>query len=157
MKLLIPLDGSSGSETALSELKRAGMPRRVEALVLSVADVILPSSAATDPAGPQGMAEQMDKARARAMEAVDQARAVAARGKQKVKTDFPDWTVSAEAFADSPAWGVVRKAEEWKADLIVVGSHNRSALGRLMLGSLSHAPRSASRAVPLARKAHRFT
>ena len=43
----------------------------------------------------------------------------------------------ADAVADSPAWGIVRKAEELKADLIVVGSHDRSAMGRLMLGSVS--------------------
>lgn len=30
-----------------------------------------------------------------------------------------------------------RKADEWKPDLIVLGSHNRSALGRLFLGSVS--------------------
>ena len=37
MKLLIAFDGSSSSETALSELKRAGLPQTAEALVLTVA------------------------------------------------------------------------------------------------------------------------
>ena len=41
------------------------------------------------------------------------------------------------ACADSPAWAVLKKANAWKPDLIVVGSYGRSALGRLMLGSVS--------------------
>ena len=50
-----------------------------------------------------------------------------------------------EAVADSPYWALVKEAERWPADLIVVGSHGRSALGRLILGSVSqhvvsHAP-----------------
>ena len=50
---------------------------------------------------------------------------------------FPGWQVRAEASADSPAWGVIKQADTWHPDLIVVGSHGRSALGRLVLGSVS--------------------
>jgi nucleotide-binding universal stress UspA family protein len=138
MKVLIALDESSNLEAALSDLKRAGMPQRVEALVLSVADVILPSSDQTiDQPPAQWVVEQIEKARARGMEAVERARAIAIRGQHAVKTSFPHWAARAEAVADSPAWAIIGKAEEWDADLIVVGSHDRSALGRLVLGSVS--------------------
>jgi len=138
MRVLIAVDGSSGSEISVSELRRAGMPQAVEAVVLSVADVILPADAETvHQPEPEWLSAAMDHALSQATEAVEQARAVALRAKRTVETAFPHWTVRAEAFADSPAWGVVKKAEEWKADLIVVGSHNRSTLGRLMLGSVS--------------------
>jgi nucleotide-binding universal stress UspA family protein len=138
MRILIALDESSGSETALSDLERAGLPQRVEALLLSVADVILPPTSQTneEPA-PQWVVDQIEKARARGLDAVEQARGVAVRGQRSAQASFPHWTVRAEAAADSPAWGIVRKAEEFKADLIVVGSRDRSALGRLMLGSVS--------------------
>ena len=50
---------------------------------------------------------------------------------------FPEWTVTNEAQADTPHWAIIAKAEEWKPDLMVVGSHGRSALGRAILGSVS--------------------
>jgi nucleotide-binding universal stress UspA family protein len=138
LKILIALEASNGVEAALSDLKSAGMPQHVEALVLSVADVILPS---TDQPGneqtPRSVLDQIEQARAHGLQAVEQARAVAEQGQHSVEAGFPHWTVRAEAVADSPAWAIVRKAEEFQANLIVVGSHNRSALGRLMLGSVS--------------------
>jgi nucleotide-binding universal stress UspA family protein len=138
MQILIALDGSGGSEAPFSDLKRAGLPQHVIALVLSVADVILPNdNPAVDQQTLAWVVNEVQKARARGLEAVERARAVAVRGQRFAQTSFPEWTVHAEAVADSPAWAIVRKAEELKADLIVVGSHNRSALGRLMLGSVS--------------------
>jgi nucleotide-binding universal stress UspA family protein len=137
MKLLIAFDGSSSSETALSELKRAGLPQIAEALVLTVADVILPSAEAVDQPDPEWMAAVLEKAHRRAAEAVEQSHAIALRASKTVQAEFPNWRVRAEACADSPAWGVVKRVEEWKADLVVVGSHNRSALGRLTLGSVA--------------------
>lgn len=138
MRVLIAVDGSSGSEISVSELRRAGMPPAVEALVLSVADVILPADAeSVHQPEPGWLAAAMDHALADATDAVEQARAVALGAKRTIESAFPHWTVHAEACADSPAWGIVKKAEEWKAGLIVVGSHNRSTLGRLMLGSVS--------------------
>ena len=102
-----------------------------EALVLTVADVILPSAEAVDQPDPEWMAAVLEKARRRAAEAVEQSHAIALRASKTVQAEFPNWRVRAEACADSPAWGVVKRVEEWKADLVVVGSHNRSVLGRL--------------------------
>ena len=45
--------------------------------------------------------------------------------------------MTADASCGSPAWELVAKADEWKPDLIVVGSHGRTALGRFVLGSVS--------------------
>jgi nucleotide-binding universal stress UspA family protein len=55
-----------------------------------------------------------------------------------------DVSISTEVLRGSPAQRIVERAEEWGADLIVVGSHGRGFWGRL-LGSVSngvvhHAP-----------------
>jgi nucleotide-binding universal stress UspA family protein len=59
---------------------------------------------------------------------------------------FPDakFTVKTEVLRGPPDQQIIEKAKEWKADLIVVGSHGRGFWGRL-LGSVSngvvhHAP-----------------
>lgn len=51
MRILIAYDGSSGADTALFDLQRAGLPREAEALVISVADVWTFPSSSDDPRG----------------------------------------------------------------------------------------------------------
>jgi nucleotide-binding universal stress UspA family protein len=42
-----------------------------------------------------------------------------------------------ESSQESPAVSILERAIAWPADLIVVGTHGRSALGRVVLGSVS--------------------
>ena len=78
-------------------------------------------------------------------ERLTRARELARSGARRVRALFPGWTVADEAIADSPYWAVVRRADELHADLVVVGSQGRSAVGRAVIGSVSqrvlrHAP-----------------
>ncbi len=145
-KLLAAYDGSECAEGALTELKRCGLPGAVEALVFCVADVLVPPPAQpADARHPEWLVAAVKRMRAEALQAVEQAQATAERGAKTLQTGFPGWKVQAQACADAPGWGIVKKAEEWGADLVVVGSHGRSALGRLILGSVAqtvvgHAP-----------------
>ena len=43
----------------------------------------------------------------------------------------------AAVFAGSPAWVLVNLAVEWKPGLVVLGSQGRSALGRMIFGSVA--------------------
>ena len=144
MKILIAYDGSSCADAALGDLRQAGLPSEASAVILSVADVwvapsldeeVLPQTAGT--AMQERIIAARKQAHDKALQAVEEARTLAVRARERVQTDFPSWHVSAEACADSPAWGVLKKAQEWKPDLIVVGSHGRSALDRIVLGSVS--------------------
>ena len=68
---------------------------------------------------------------------MEEARATALRASKRIQAEHPGWEVRAEACGDSPAWAVIDKAREWKADLVLVGAHGHSGTGRLVLGSVS--------------------
>ena len=138
MKLLIAHDGSSCAKAALHDLKRAGLPREGVATVVSVADLWLPPmEGPADPSVSNKLAAAGQRARDRVAQAIEEARAIAGRACEKLQANLPDWQVHAEACAGSPGWEIIRKADVWKADLIVVGSHGRSTLGQTILGSVS--------------------
>lgn len=137
-RILVAYDGSTCAESVLDDLLKAGLPEEMEAAIISVADVWLPSNPEGAPAPfPESLPEAVRKARAQALTAVEDARALASRASDRLKILFPKWKVEPFACADSPAWGVLNKATEWKADLVALGSHGRSALERLFLGSVS--------------------
>ncbi|HEY9284649.1 MAG TPA: universal stress protein, partial [Pyrinomonadaceae bacterium] len=138
-RVLIAYDGSECSDAALDDLRRAGLPSSAEALVLTVADVIVPPPDEELPGGPAvHIAEVERHAREKAEKATKEARACAARAAERVKADFPGWSVRAEVECDSPPWAVIKTAERLRADLVVVGSHRHAvAGGRLILGSTS--------------------
>ncbi len=140
-KLLIAYDGSECSNAALNDLRRAGLPATVEAVVLTVAYVFLPPPEGEVPDGElvsPGAAEMVRPYQLRSLGAVETALGVAEQGANRLKTDFPGWSVRAEADGDTPSWAVINRADGLKVDLIVVGSHGHSSAGgRLMLGSVS--------------------
>ena len=52
MRILIGYDGSESADAALDDLRRAGLPREVEVLIVSVSDGLVdPSSSIADIAG----------------------------------------------------------------------------------------------------------
>ncbi len=134
MKVLIGYDGSENAERMIEDLKWAGLPDKVNAVILSAADVFLPLP--PEASMPTTIKRSIEKSREHSQEALRVARSLSEHGTQEVKKAFPRWKVSPESCADSPVWALVKKAEEWKADLIVVGAHGHSQLGRF-LGSVS--------------------
>lgn len=140
-KILIAYDGSACSDAALNDLRRAGLPAAVEAVVVTVADIILPpprDELRNAEAHTPHVAEAEQHAQAHAEQAIKEARAVAERAAELLKADFPKWGVQAEVRCDPPAWAVIKMADQSTPDLIVVGSHGHSvAGGRLILGSVS--------------------
>lgn len=142
MKILIGYDGSDCAEAALDDLQRAGLPLEAEAQIISVAEVWLPPP-------PPSSYEILERAKevkvpadfkrvySKGCTAMKEALALAERASDRVKTNFPGWKVSSDSSCGSPAWEVVFRADQWKPDLVVVGSHGRTALGRFVLGSVS--------------------
>jgi len=76
-------------------------------------------------------------AQRQAQHVLNEAKEFANRAKEQVRSYFPHWNVRAETLAGSAALELISKADEWNPDLIVVGSHGRSAINRFILGSVS--------------------
>ena len=140
MKIVIGYDGSPAMDLALQDLRRAGLPSRLEATVLCAADVNVYDEAETEivTASPLPVYSRhlSEDARALKEQALHHADAFAEAGARRVRSIFPMWNVQPAVRTESPAWALVEKADEWKADLIVVGAGGHSSLGRF-LGSVS--------------------
>ena len=141
IKALIAYDGSEGADAALNDLQRAGLGNSVEVIILSVAELWLPPpppSAGPNEAFPLYTPPGLKSARETVAQAIEEVRSLAKGASARVQAVFPSWKVSTEVFTGSPAWEVIKKADKWEPDLVIVGSQGRSALGRLFLGSVSH-------------------
>jgi nucleotide-binding universal stress UspA family protein len=142
MKVLIGYDGSQSADAALVDLQRAGLPKDAEALIVSVADVMMVPKAsayelAADALTSRRAAAGLVYAQRQTERVLLEAKDLASRARDQVRSYFPHWSVRAETLAGSAALELISKANEWKPDLIVVGSHGRSAVSRFILGSVS--------------------
>ena len=142
MKILIGHDGSQSADAALVDLQRAGLPAEAEALVVSVADVMMvPETVGHELAAEALMSRRVASsllyAQRQSERVLNEARDFANRARDQVQNYFPHWSVRAETLAGSAGWELIRKASDWRPDLIVVGSHGRSAVSRFVLGSVS--------------------
>ena len=150
MKLMIAYDGSVYADAALDDLRNAGLPRDAEALIVSVSDGLVGASTPiAEIAGTAYASRRVTSvigvARDRAVQLVAEARQFAAQARRRLLSYFPEWIVRTEVLEGLPSSELLRKAEWWQPDLIIVGSQGRSALGRFFLGSASKAIATASR------------
>lgn len=139
MKILVAYDGSSFAEEAIKDLNRAGLPQEnVEVLLMEVAEVWLPPDNVNENDEPHNfLTEAAHKKILKNQQILAQAALSAQEAGKRIGNMFPNWTVKAKATYGSPAWEILFRADEFKPDLIVVGSHGRSMLGRIWLGSVS--------------------
>ncbi len=126
MKIIIGYDGSDCAKEALLELQRAGLPANAEAKIVTVTED-----------WPLPVVAQANSAQVEPINTEDLASTQAQEAQKKLEELFPSWTITTESGSGSASRVLVKKADEWGADLIVVGSHGRSATGRLVFGSIS--------------------
>ena len=120
MKLLIALDGSAGSDAVLQEVASRPWPAGSECCVLTAIDPFFFTKA------PLVLAEAKKDAQTGLDTSVESLKESGLR-------------LSTEIVMENPRHGIPRAASEWKADLIVMGSHGRGAFGRLLVGSTAQA------------------
>ena len=127
MRILLAVDGSKFSEAAVEALLAQCVRRGTEVAVLYVAEELAAFGY------PAGVCERQKRL----------APALVRRVAEKLRAaGFPVKTLVSEGEA---AAEIVDAATDWRADLIVLGSHGKRGLERFLLGSVSetvarHAP-----------------
>jgi nucleotide-binding universal stress UspA family protein len=128
MKILVAVDGSPSSQAAVAEVARRPWPEKTEVRLLT-ADPPTPSELLPG-ASPSTFDEVVRAQRRVAVENLDKALAVLTEQAPQLSTT----TTLVEGFAKD---AIVTEAENWGADLVVVGSHGYGPIRRFFLGSVS--------------------
>src|SRR5881396_3479176 len=123
MKILLATDGSPCSETAVNEVARRPWPTGSEVKIISAVE--LPTPPASEPwALPPDYFQDIEKA------ARDQAQAALNNASAKCRAGNNQLEVTTVLLEGSPKHVILDEAEQWGADLIVIGSHVYRGLQR---------------------------
>ncbi len=142
-RILIAYDGSDFAAAALNDLPRAGLSRNAEALIVNVQERWLspPSSyEIVDEVFTSSEPSATKPARAKEEPEIQIIQAESPRlGKasKRLASYFPDWNIDTLFLQGSPSYEILRKANEWDANLIVVGSQGNAGTRQFSLGSVS--------------------
>lgn len=134
---MIAYDGSKLADAAIDDLPRAGLPRDSEVLVASVADLSASGPAISEFALLSAASGRVEAVLAKEERVLKEAEDLASKAVDRLRGQFPEWKVRYEILQGKPADELLRKAAQWKPDLIMGGSQGRSAIGRFFLGSVS--------------------
>jgi nucleotide-binding universal stress UspA family protein len=132
MKILLAIDDSVFSKAATEAVLRQAKPQGTEVCVLSVMEPGLLRT--SDEKG--GYYAEID---AEFREATERIKTLVAKTAELLRSKGFKVTSSSSFEWDDPKSKIIDVAAEWKADLIVLGSHGRSGLNRFLMGSVSEA------------------
>jgi len=124
-RILVPVDGSATSNKGLDEAAKLARDSGSRVLLLHVIDDMV---AFSSPDG-AGVNVVLDALRESGKSALAEAAERARRAKLKAET------VLLENATGRVAEAIVDQAKRWRADLIVMGTHGRRGVNRLLLGS----------------------
>jgi nucleotide-binding universal stress UspA family protein len=128
MRILIATDGSNHSEAAIASFLARPWPERSPVLVVSVASVPFP------PITPYAGAVMVN------VDALEQAQTRDAQSvvdRTTARLKSAGFSVEGMVRRGDPRVEVVQAADEWKAGMVIVGSHGRTGIPRWLLGSVA--------------------
>ena len=125
-RILVPLDGSTTAQAGLKEALKMAASGKGAVRLLHVVDDTLVFRLADTGIDPESM---LDELRSYGRQILQKAEKTASGRAVKVETDL------SESLGLSVADAIVRAARRWRADLIVIGTHGRRGMNRLLMGS----------------------
>ncbi|MEF8828681.1 MAG: universal stress protein [Halolamina sp.] len=126
-EVLVPVDGSPQSNDALKHALRNFPDSEITALT-AVDPIAAGYAAAPGPDATSYPGEWTEQAEERADAILDEAAEIAATESRQIET---------VRVTDRPARAIVDYAEEHDVDQIVIGSHGRTGITRVLLGSVA--------------------
>ena len=129
MKILLAIDGSKYSEAAAQNLISAFRTQSAEVLVLQVVEPLVFSA---PPQMARGYAPEMA---ARLQGELKQARESVLRTVESVRK--AGFKADSRVVESEVRTAILDAAAEWRADLIVLGSHGEKGLRKVLLGSVA--------------------
>jgi nucleotide-binding universal stress UspA family protein len=116
MRVLIAIDGSKSSETVLQEALRQPWPLGTRFCLITVVDPFFFTRAPL----------LLEEAKEAGEKFLDEA---------AEKFGQAGWETEVEVVLGNPRRAISKCAEDWRADLVLVGSHGLSSLARVAMGS----------------------
>jgi nucleotide-binding universal stress UspA family protein len=134
MKILLATDGSINSNAAVEEVANRPFPEGTQVLIMSAYENT--SFIVSESAVMGGLAGGYEEAGNIAMKLAEKAVKMAS---ETIKEKNPALSISTKVVIDFPKEAILKEAESFDADLIVLGSQGLGALSRFLLGSVSQA------------------
>lgn len=137
-KLLIAYDGSGYAHGALRELRSSGLPHNAQVIIISVSEIFLPlrDPALANPPDEE-VVEYFRKHQEQVERNLEETETDTREARKELIRYFPEWIIDIEVVSGSPALEILKTAERFKPDIIVVAERGLSSDQPIGLGSIS--------------------
>jgi nucleotide-binding universal stress UspA family protein len=128
-RILVPVDGSATSMAGMKEAMKVAKAHGSRLRALNVVDEMVLAQSVDMFGMAGGSADLIESLRDAGRKALDQATKLADRGGIGLHT------IMRESGGRSVSDVILEEARKWRADLVVMGTHGRRGMNRMLLGS----------------------
>jgi nucleotide-binding universal stress UspA family protein len=125
-RILVPVDGSPTSTAGLNEALRLAKSQKAKVRLIHIVDELMIFSSSEAGLNIEPVLESMKRAGKRLLDRA--AKLAAAKG---IRAETELWENATGRVAEV----LIGRAKRWRADLIVMGTHGRRGVNRMLLGS----------------------
>ncbi|WP_025740751.1 MULTISPECIES: universal stress protein [Aquimarina] len=133
MKIVLAIDGSEFSKAAVDELNKMTLPSYTEIYIINVYEYPKTTGLGLHTMGGR-TGNYIEEIRSNAQKLGNK---IVSEASDKIKAENKALTITTNVVSGLPKSAILEKAEDWDADLIVVGSQGQGAFSRFLLGSVS--------------------